>query len=215
MPGAPDRGVWVPRKNAVGMLGAAALVLALVAVPAGADAQTRMDGVDGRSSSRQDQARPAFAMFEGRTIDLSGDWDDAQACLIWREGGVLECFRTRQALEARGAELAPGPPASELTESGAAVASYSYSCGPPLKLFDWTGYGGRELWFYDRGYWQNLGDYGFGDRTSSYVVGGCDVYLADYRDGGGWWYPGPTYAYAGEPAMQWGWQNHLSSIYIA
>ena len=57
-------------------------------------------------------------------------------------------------------------------------------------------------------------DYGFEDRTSSYIVGGCYVYMAEHADGGGYWYPGPTYPYAGEPAMSWWWQDRVSSIYI-
>ena len=195
----------------VGILGAAVLVFALVAVPAGADAQTRMDEVDGRSSSRQDEARPAFAMFEGRTIDLSRDWGQARACLVWREGGVLECFRNSEALDAREAELGPRRKSSEPTSS---VASYSYSCSSSFRLYEDNWYGGRRLSFWDRGYWQNLWNYGFEDRTSSYAVGACPVWLAEHGDGGGWWYPGPTYAYAGEPVMQWDWQDTISSIYI-
>ena len=39
-----------------------------------------------------------------------------------------------------------------------------------------------------------------------------DAHLAEHPDGGGWWYPGPTYPYAGEPVM--GWQDVISSIYI-
>ena len=73
---------------------------------------------------------------------------------------------------------------------------------------------GAQLWFWDRGYWQNLSDYGFEDRTSSYAVGGCYAHLAEHRWGGGWWYPGPTYPYAGEPAMWDDWQDTISSIYI-
>jgi hypothetical protein len=83
-----------------------------------------------------------------------------------------------------------------------------------LRLFDYSYYGGRQLWFWDRGFWQNLWDYGFDNRTSSYAVGGCYAHLAEYADGGGWWYPGPTYPYAGEPVLRWGWDNVISSIYI-
>ena len=34
------------------------------------------------------------AAFEGKTIDLSVDWESAEACLIWDEIGLRECFRT-------------------------------------------------------------------------------------------------------------------------
>ena len=182
-----------------------------MALPVRADAQTRMDGVDGRSSSRQDGARPAIATFEGGTIDLAGDWGQARACLVWREGGVLECFRSSEALAAREAELGARRTASEVTAS---VAAYAYSCSSSLRLYEHIHYGGRRLSFWDRGFWQNLRDYGFQDRTSSYIVGGCQVFLAEHIDGGGGWYPGPTHAYAGEPSMLSGWNDTLSSIYL-
>lgn len=161
------------------------------------------------------ERRPALAQFEGRTINLAEDWGEAQACLVWRQGGVLECFRTPEALDARESQLDParrgGGPSSD---GEVALASFSWYCESSLRLFDYTWYGGRQLSFWDRGYWQNLWDYGFDDRTSSYIVGACAVYLADYGFGGGDWYWGPTYPYAGEPVMSWDWQNAVSSIYI-
>ena len=155
------------------------------------------------------ERRPAVASFEGGSINLAQDWGDARACLVWRQGGVLECFRTPEALDAREADLG-----STLGVSDFSDKSSSFSCGSPLRLYDYTYYGGRQLSFWDRGYWQNLWDYGFDDRTSSYIVGGCYTYLAEYADGGGWWYPGPTYPWAGEPVMYWNWQNTISSLFI-
>jgi len=198
-------------------LGLTALLLIPIAGPALADTTARVENVDPHSPSRNAQLRAgAVASFEGRAIDLAGDWGDAKACLVWRQGGVLECYRTEQALDAREAQLAPRRAALDATAYGATAAYsyYSYSCSSPLRLYDYNWYGGRRLSFWDRGYWQNLGDYGFADQTSSYIVGGCYVYLAEYADGGGAWYPGPTYPYAGEPAMSWDWQNTISSIYI-
>lgn len=209
------------------MLGAAALMLGLVAGPAAAGQQSVTDGVDLRSPTRNTQLRAAaLATFEDRRIDLSQDWGDAHACLVWRRGGVLECFRTEEALEAREAALAPLRDALDRlqgsatvpapTSSGptAATAAYSYSCSSPLRLYEYDWYGGRRLSFWDRGFWQNLADYGFDDRLSSYIVGGCYVYLASDAWGGGYWYDGPTYPYAGEPSMPWYWQDTVSSIYI-
>ena len=40
------------------------------------------------------------------------------------------------------------------------------------------------------------------------------MYLASDAWGGGSWYDGPTYPYAGEPSMHWYWQDSVSSIYI-
>ncbi len=186
----------------------AALTLTLTGpVPAGA--QTREDAPVER--------RPAIAGFEGRAIDLAGDWGDAEACLVWRQGGVLECFRTVEELDAREAELAPLQPRNSGRAGGSgggAVASSTapYSCSSSLRLYEYNYYGGRRLSFWDRGYWQNLYIYGFDNRTSSYIVGACYAHLAEHPDGGGWWYPGPTYPYAGEPVI--GWPGVISSIYI-
>ena len=158
------------------------------------------------------ERRPAIALFEGRSIDLAEDWGEARACLVWRQGGVLECFRTPEALDAREAQLAQarGKPSSD----EATTASFGWSCSSPLRLFDFYYYGGRQLSFWDRGYWQNLWEFGFDNRTSSYAIGACYAYLAEYANGGGWWYPGPDWPWAGEPIMSWDWQNTISSIYV-
>jgi hypothetical protein len=204
----------VRRRGLLGWLGLAALLVASVAGPAHAE-DSRLDNVDLHSKDRNTQIRAAvLAKFENHTIDLAGDWGEAKACLVWRQGGVLECFRTDQALDAREAQLATRRAALNSTSPYGATAAYSYSCSSPLRLYEYNWYGGRRLSFWDRGFWQNLGDYGFEDQTSSYIVGGCYVYLAEHAYGGGWWYPGPTYPYAGEPAMSWDWQDTISSIYI-
>ncbi len=201
-------------RGILGWLGLTALLLLPVAGPANAEGSSRLDNVDARSPNRNTELRAAaLASFEGRTIDLAGEWGDAKACLIWRQGGVLECFRTTQALEAREVQLAPRRAALDASAYGA-TAAYSYSCSSPLRLYEYNWYSGRRLSFWDRGFWQNLGDYGFEDQASSYIVGGCYVYLAEHAYGGGWWYPGPNYPYAGVPAMSWDWQNTISSIYI-
>ncbi|MFL5962176.1 MAG: hypothetical protein ACJ757_04710 [Gaiellaceae bacterium] len=83
-----------------------------------------------------------------------------------------------------------------------------------MRLFADANYGGRELDFYDRGYWQNLSTWGFDNQLSSYMVGACGVYLADFSNGGGSWYPGNTSAGHHEPGMLSGWNDRVSSIYI-
>lgn len=201
----------VGTRNLRGLVGLTALLLALAGVPAAAGAQAAADDDRGRSPRGRVEPGAAIASFEGRPIDLAEDWGEAQACLVWRQGGVLECFRTPEAMDARGAALLPGrSPARSATDAVAA----SFSCGSPLRLYDYSYYGGRQLWFWDRGFWQNLPDYGFDDRTSSYIVGACYAYLAEHPDGGGWWYPGPMYPYAGEPVMYASWQNTITSIYV-
>ena len=195
-------------------LSASAVLLLTFAVPAPAGAQTRRDGE--RHPVARDRG-PAIAVFEGRRINLAEDWGEATACLVWRQGGVVECFRTVEALDALEARLAPqrdaiAPPTGGTAPYAASSYSYSYSCSSSLRLYEHNWYGGRRLSFWDRGFWQNLGWYGFDNQTSSYIVGGCYAHLAEHPDGGGWWYPGPTYPYAAEAVM--GWQDVISSIYI-
>lgn len=196
----------------------ATLALTLMTpMPAGAEAPD-----DGSVTAAMPvERRPAIASFDGTAIDLAGDWGDAEACLVWRQGGVLECFRTVEELDAREAELAPQRSASTTSSRSAgggggtvAASSASYWCSSSLRLYEHNWYSGRRLSFWDRGYWQNLAHYGFDNQMSSYIVGGCYVHLAEHANGWGWWYPGPTYPYAGEPVMGWGWQDVISSIYI-
>ena len=190
-------------------LSAVAAMVLTCSVPAGAGAQPS-DG-DHPGSAPWADRRPAIARFEGRMINLADGWGDATACLVWRQGGVLECFRDAEDLDALEARLNPRREA-QATSASTATASASYSCWSSLRLYENTGYTGRRLSFWDRGFWQDLWLYGFDDQTSSYIVGGCYAHLAEYAGGGGWWYPGPTYPYAAEPAM--GWPDFVSSIYL-
>ena len=193
------------------LLGAMAWLLAMVGNAAPVIADPTLDNGHPDAAAGLVERRPAIASFEGQEIDLAQDWGEARACLVWRQGGVLECFRTPEALDARAAALSHsrgGPPSEPVT------AASAYSCSSSLRLFQYNYYAGRQLSFWDRGYWQNLGDYGFDNQASSYIVGGCYAHLAENNDGGGWWYPGPTYPYAGEAVMSWSWQNAVSSIFI-
>lgn len=159
--------------------------------------------------------RPGAALFEGNEIDLADGWGEATACMVWRAVGVVECFRTTDALAEREAEIADGIAAGGFTAQE--TASLAASCSSPLRLFEHISYGGRELKFYDRGYWQNLGAWGFNDELSSYKVGACSVHLAEHTGGGGYWYPGDTSAFHWEPAMSagsTGWNDRVSSIFI-
>jgi hypothetical protein len=138
---------------------------------------------------------PSSFKVQGAGVQVTGD---TQACLVLR--GITECFPDRAGLAAREAELALALPAA--------------SCSTPLKLFADSGYGGRELDFYDRGFWQNLSAWSFDNQLSSYKVGACGVHLAENANGGGSWYPGNTSANHSEPSMLSGWDNRISSIYI-
>ena len=143
------------------------------------------------------------AGFEGRRIDLATNWEQAQACVVLRQAGLVECFRTLAQAQARADTITPQ------------FAAAGYSCSYPLRIFEHSNYGGRQLLFFDRGYWQNLPDYGFNDQLSSYIVGACYTYLAEHVGGGGAFYPGPGWAWSGVPWLQAGWDNRVSSIYMA
>ncbi len=143
------------------------------------------------------------AGFEGRRIDLSTNWEQARACLVLRQAGVVECFRSSADMEA-----AAGPITSEFAAAG-------YSCSSPLRLYEHSGYSGRQLMFFDRYYWQNLPDYGFNDQTSSYRIGACYSYLAEHSNGGGGYYPGPIAPWSNVAWMITSWNDRVSSIYLA
>jgi hypothetical protein len=198
-----------------------AVFVALVAVPAHAGAMP-LDNDGPHPPSAAVEGGPVMADFEGHQIDLAGDWGEAQACLVWRQGGVLECFRSSAAMERRahqlssqrGSGLDGGTAAAPAGRDGAITAFSEFSCSSSLSLYDYGGYGGRQVSFWDRGFWQNLGDYGFDNATSTYIVGGCYAHLAEYANGAGWWYPGDTSPYHGEAYMSSSWNNRVSSIYI-
>jgi hypothetical protein len=188
----------------------AVATVSLLAFVAPASAQTE------RGSSRsapppsksQPSAAPAapagiVAAFEDHAIDLGANWEQAQACLVLRQAGLVECFRTLHEAEDRAEALQPQ------------LAAATYSCSSPLRLFEHSNYAGRQLLFFDRGYWQNLPDYGFNDQLSSYIVGACTTYLAESTNGGGAFYPGPRGAWSGVSWLAAGWDNRVSSLYMA
>lgn len=184
---------------------AAAGLLASAASIGPASAQTADEVAASAWATAASASAPGLAMadFEGRRIDLSTNWEQAKACLVLRRAGKIECFRTAKEADTKAATLS-----SQFAAAG-------YSCSSPLRLFEHSSYGGRQLLFFDRGYWQNLGDYGFNDQLSSYIIGACYTYLAEHSYGGGAFYPGPTYAWAGVSWMISSWNDRVSSIYMA
>ena len=190
------RGRWGWRTCAV----ATACLFASVA-PAGA--QSTRGARPERPAVAATGTTPAAAAFEGHRIDLAKNWEQARACIVLRQAQIVECFRTLDQAEARAAAVMPQ------------YAAAGYSCSSPLRLFEHSYYGGRQLLFFDRGYWQNLTDYGFNDQLSSYIVGACYTYLAEHINGVGAFYPGPRWAWSGVPWLTSGWDNRVSSLYMA
>jgi hypothetical protein len=161
----------------------------------------------------QSEGTGATVMFEGVEIDLADGWGEATACLIWEEIGVSECFRTEAEMDARITELEATVTASEAFGGGMVAASSV--CAGYLRLYDGTSYSGAVLYLRDRFQWLNLSNWGFDQRTSSFKVGPCSSYFADWSNGGGDWYPtGDTQAFDQSPSMISGWNNDVSSVYI-
>ena len=135
------------------------------------------------------------AGFGGDTIDLDdGSWDGARACAVVAD--AVECFATEAEMNAwlaagAGESGSAGSQTSQ-RQAFAQVATMALSCSSTLRMYEHGGFTGRILYFSSRGQWFNLGDYGFANRTSSFRVGACTSYLADYNNGGGRWYPGSS-----------------------
>ena len=155
------------------------------------------------------------ALFEGEVINLAEGWGEAKACLIWQDVGVSECFRTEREMDLRIAELETQNLGNASAIGGGGVVTAGSTCSGYLRLYDRTWYGSPVLYLRDRFQWLNLSGYGFNQKTSSYKVGPCYSYFADYANGGGSWYPTYlTQAYDLSPSMISGWNNDVSSVYI-
>ena len=152
------------------------------------------------SSSSANESRPGLALFEGKLIDLSNGWGEANACVVFDVDRLAECFRDADSLHAR--------------ETTIGADSILASCSTPLRLFPNAGYGGGELDIYPRGTWLNLSAWGFDNQLSSYQGGACGAHLAENANGGGSWYPGNTSAGAQASSMVSGWDNRVSSVYL-
>lgn len=168
-------------------------------------------GVPGSASAADPSPDGTTAMFEGVPIDLAEGWGEAHACVVWEAAGIVECFRTEAAMDAR---------VSELQSEGAVSAqrgfsSLSTSCSSYLRLYEWTYYSGDVLYILDRGVVINLSSYGFGNRTSSFKVGACASYFYDYPNLGGALYPTSyTEAWDQSNFMLSGWNDRVSSVIL-
>jgi hypothetical protein len=163
-----------------------------------------------------DDADPSTAEFEGHTIELSdGSWDGARACAT--DGVETRCFANELELNAWLAAGTPAPGGSIGSSfrpaSISGMLSEALTCSTSLRLYEHGGFGGRILYLASRALWFNLANYGFSNITSSFRVGACSSYLADYSNGGGSWYPGSG-AWASVPVMINAWNDRISSIYL-
>lgn len=153
--------------------------------------------------------REGMALFEGRVIDLRDGWGDAQACIATDTNEPARCFSSEQDLLA--AIRSNESPTQSVVKEVAAAST----CSSSLRLYDGNNYTGAVLYLSTRTTWINLSSYGFSNKTSSFRVGACPVYLADLSNGGGDWYS-TSASTAGKVAatMLSGWNNRVSSVYI-
>ncbi|HYN31970.1 MAG TPA: hypothetical protein VES40_05045 [Ilumatobacteraceae bacterium] len=143
-----------------------------------------------------------LAAFEGTTINLQDGWGAARACTS--NGTVTTCYRSEAAMDRATAVSARS---TEITPLAA--------CSSSLRLYRSTSYGGSVLQLTTRYTYINLSGYGFENDTSSYKVGACSAGFYDGSGGGAPAYPGNTGANASATSMVSGWDNRVSSVYIA
>jgi hypothetical protein len=143
-----------------------------------------------------------LATFEGRTINLAQSWGAATACTS--DGVTTQCFRSVAEMD-------------QVLDSVASSASISplAMCTTSLRLYSGISYSGTVLQLSSRGTAINLSTYGFDNMTSSYQVGACGSTFYDGANRVAPTYPGPTGANAASSSMLTGWDNRVSSVYIA
>lgn len=128
----------------------------------------------------------AVAAFEGRTIDMSEGWQGAHTCAVFAAEDV-RCYSSAEAADkATGYDRAADPLMAQATASE--LAAIPRCASGWLCLYEDKNGGGRRLIFQDAT-WQNLDDYGFNNKTSSWRnnQGSSDKgYLAGGSNGAGW-----------------------------
>lgn len=177
-------------------------------------------GPGAQSEEREDRTvvQGATATFNGQALDLAESWGGATACMVWLDAtDGIECFASEEALDARvsGLEAQLGLATTTTKGGGPTEGLMGTQCSSYLKLYDGTLYTGTVLYLRSKYQWHNLSSYGFNQKTSSFKVGACSTYFADYSNGGGAWYPTYlTQAWDQAGAMLSGWNNDVSSVYI-
>ncbi len=197
-------------KKTIGMFGLLLLLL-IGAVPGAALAA---EGSLGRAAAIG--LRVQVAEFRGDLIGMDEVWDSAQACLVWPDRLQRpECFDSEDEMDRRIAELEDGDTRrGQVVPPGGTVAAVS-QCSGWLRLYDGANYTGQTMSVRVRLQWLNLASFGFDQKTSSFRIGPCSAYFADWANGGGNWYPtNLTGAYDSAKNMISGWDNDVSSIYI-
>lgn len=152
-----------------------------------------------------DHDSPAvIASFEGRMINLSQSWEDAEACFSDDDG--TRCYRSEDEMDN-----------AEMTVSTEVVSDSTgttdRSCSAALRLYRGIAFTGGVLSLSTQHTTLNLASYGFNNDTSSYRIGPCAARFY-YTTNGSGLYPGNTGANVWSAAMTSGWDNRIGSVYI-
>src|SRR5690242_1215118 len=113
--------------------------------------------IPGVSQANNGQNGGVHALYNGRIIDLSAGWQGAQVCAAYNKSNV-RCYDSPAAFDA-----ANGLRASVKARRSPYDCPSGWFC-----LWEHINFAGRKLQFRSQGYCQNLTDWGFNDKASSY-----------------------------------------------
>lgn len=134
--------------------------------------------------------------------DGAPDWSVVGACVVGPVDSSARCFGTEAEMDRWVAAALP-------------TRALAADCSSSLRLYTAGSYTGNVLLILARSVWLNLSAYSFSNVTSSFKVGACSSYLADYNNGGGAWYPiERSAAWEVDPTMYAGWNDRISSVYL-
>ena len=171
---------------------------------------TTAHAIDTVATEPPSDPEPWIADYEGTEIDLRFGWDTARACAT--DGVETTCYDTEAEMTAALGLPTAAPEAAPPTGTSGMLR---IACDSYLRLYTGTNYTGSILALTTRGVVLNLSSDGFNNVTSSYRVGGCSSTFWDLSSGGAPVYGGSTSAWTNSPAMNAGWDNRVSSVYIA
>lgn len=191
---------------------AVAVAALLIATPAVQAVETTTDDP---APTHQTDPTAGLAIHNGRLIDMADGWGSATTCVVVPDTLTLaECFDTDAERDQRLSDL--GLTARFADAEIPDLGGFGFvACSSYLKLYDGYNYSSTSLWLSTRQTWSNLSAYGFDQRASSYKVGGCSTYMADYSNGGGAWISTSlTQAWDVDAVISGSWNNDISSVYI-
>lgn len=119
----------------------------------------------GTAQAQPSAGQGVLASYQGKTIDLSKGWQGAHTCAVFTQDDI-RCYSSAAAGErASGYNRAADTVALDAAEAGAAAVP---ACARDwLCLYQYKKGEGKRLIFKDE-HWQNLDDYGFDNKTSSW-----------------------------------------------